>query len=70
MEDVLEVYQRLQDPKRPLVCRDETSKQPIQPTREVAPATCGQAERHDYEYQRTGVSERFMVLYQFAFFES
>ena len=27
MEDVLEVYQRPHDPKRPLVCLDETSKQ-------------------------------------------
>jgi hypothetical protein len=56
MEDVLEVYPRLQDPKRPLVCMDETSKPQIQQTREVVPATCGQAERHDYEYQRNGVS--------------
>ena len=29
MEDVLEVYQRPHDPKRPLVCLDETSKQLI-----------------------------------------
>ena len=62
MEDVLEVYQRPQDPKRPLVCMDETSKQQVQETREVVLATCGQAERHDYEYQRNGVSELFMVL--------
>ena len=27
MEDVLEVYARPQDPNRPLVCLDETSKQ-------------------------------------------
>jgi DDE superfamily endonuclease len=62
MEDVLEVYQRPQDPKRPLVCMDETSKQQVQQTREVVLATCGQAERHDYEYQRNGLSELFMVL--------
>ena len=29
MEDVLEVYQRLHDPQRPLVCLDETLKQLI-----------------------------------------
>jgi hypothetical protein len=33
MEDVLEVYQRPRDPKRPLVCLDETSKQLIIETR-------------------------------------
>jgi len=33
MEDVLEVYQRPVDPKRPLVCLDETSKQLIKETR-------------------------------------
>src|SRR5208282_5535168 len=33
MEDVLEVYQRPHDPKRPLVCLDETSKQLIVETR-------------------------------------
>ena len=33
MEDVLEVYQRPRDPKRPLVCLDETSKQLIVETR-------------------------------------
>jgi DDE superfamily endonuclease len=59
---VLEVYQRPEDPQRPLVCMDETSKQQVQETRAVVPATCGQAERHDYEYQRNGVSELFMIL--------
>jgi hypothetical protein len=29
MEDVLEVYKRPYDPKRPVVCLDETSKQLI-----------------------------------------
>src|SRR3982751_4418145 len=62
MEDVLEVYQRPQDPKRPLVCMDETSKQHVLETRDVWPAEPGQAERHDYEYQRNGVSELFMIL--------
>jgi DDE superfamily endonuclease len=58
----LEVYQRPQDPKRPLVCMDETSKQHVLETRDVWPAEPGQAERHDYEYQRNGVSELFMIL--------
>ena len=32
MEDVLEVYQRPRNRERPLVCLDETSKQPIAET--------------------------------------
>ena len=42
MEDVLEVYQRPHDPKRPLVCLDETSKQLIVETRAPIAATPGQ----------------------------
>ena len=33
MEDVLEVYHRNYDPKRPVVCMDETSKQLVRETR-------------------------------------
>ena len=40
MEDVLEVYKRPYDPKRPVVCLDETSKQLIG---EVADARAGRA---------------------------
>ena len=42
MEDVLEVYQRPHDPKRPLVCLDETSKQLIAETRAPIAAAPGQ----------------------------
>jgi hypothetical protein len=41
MEDVLEVYQRLHDPQRPLVCLDETSKQLIIETRAPIPEKPG-----------------------------
>ena len=51
MEDVLEVYQRPQDPPRPLVCLDETSKQLIVETRAPIPAKPGRKARHDYEYE-------------------
>jgi hypothetical protein len=37
MEDVLEVYHRPYDPKRPVVCLDETFKQLIGETREPLP---------------------------------
>ena len=62
MEDVLETYQRPRDPDRPLVCLDETSKQLIIETRKPIPAKPGQPERHDYEYQRNGVANLFMIF--------
>ena len=62
MEDVLEVYERPRDPQRPLVCLDETSKQLIIETRAPIPAKPGRKARHDYEYERNGVANLFMVF--------
>lgn len=62
MEDVLEVYQRPRDPERPVVCLDETSKQLILETRTPIPATPGKPARHDYEYERNGVANLFMMF--------
>ena len=62
MEDVLEVYQRPHDPQRPLVCLDETSKQLITETRAPIPAKPGRKARHDYEYERNGVANLFMLF--------
>jgi hypothetical protein len=62
MEDVLETYQRPRDPDRPLVCLNETSKQLIAETRAPIPLKPGQPARHDYEYQRNGVSNLFMIF--------
>jgi hypothetical protein len=62
MEDVLEVYQRPHDPQRPLVCLDETSKQMIVETRVPIPAAPGRKARHDYEYERNGVANLFMMF--------
>lgn len=62
MEDVLEVYQRPQDPQRPLVCLDEQSKQLIRETRTPIPAAPGRAERIDYEYERNGTANLFMLF--------
>ena len=62
MEDVLEVYQRPHDPRRPLVCLDETSKQLIKETRTPIAVRPGQPERHDYEYERNGVANLFMMF--------
>ncbi|MFZ2649360.1 MAG: IS630 family transposase [Burkholderiaceae bacterium] len=62
MEDVLEVYQRPHDPERPLVCLDETSKQMIVETHAPIPAKPGRKARHDYEYERNGVANLFMMF--------
>jgi hypothetical protein len=62
MEDVLEVYQRPRDPERPLVCLDETSKKLIVETRAPIAAKSGKLERQDYEYERNGVANLFMIL--------
>lgn len=61
MEDVLEVYKRPYDPKRPVVCLDETSKQLIGEVATPVPATPGQVAQYDYEYVRNGVANLFMI---------
>ena len=62
MEDVLEVYHRAHDPDRPVVCLDETSKQLIAETRVPIPAKPGRPKRYDYEYQRNGTANLFMMF--------
>ncbi len=62
MEDVLEVYHRPHDPKRPLVCLDECLKQLTIETRKPIAMKPGQPERHDYEYKRNGTRNMFMLF--------
>ena len=62
MEDILAVYQRPRDAARPLVCLDETSKQLIKETRQPIPMMQGRARRIDYEYERNGVANLFMLF--------
>jgi hypothetical protein len=47
MEDVLEVYQRPYDPKRPVVCLDEQPTQWVGETRRPLPVAPGQPQRYD-----------------------
>jgi hypothetical protein len=61
MEDVLEVYQRPPDPRRPLVCMDEASKQLVKEPRPRQPAQPGQPARYDAEYERAGVRNLFLA---------
>ena len=62
MEDVLEVYQRRYEDNEVLVCLDETSKQQVKETRRARPARPGAAGSYDYEYERNGVSNLFMLF--------
>ena len=61
MEDVLEVYRRPYDPKRPVICIDETFKQLIGDTRTPLPPRPGIVERYDHEYVRNGVVSLFLA---------
>ncbi len=62
MEDILDVYQRPYDPLQPLVCMDEMSKPLIDETRVPLLIIPGQPEKYDYEYERKGVNNVFMVF--------
>ena len=62
MEDVLDVYHRPYDPRRPVVCLDETFKQLIGEVREPLPAAPGRVERYDGVYVRNGVASLFMAF--------
>jgi hypothetical protein len=61
MEAVLDSYERPYDPRYPQVCLDEASKQLVGEVRTPLPATPGHPRRADYEYERTGVANLFMV---------
>ena len=60
MEDVLEVYTRPYDPKRPVVCVDEASKQLVADVTPPLAMQPGQPAREDYEYERCGTANLFM----------
>ena len=62
MEDVLEVYHRPHNPKEPLVCFDEGSKQQTKETRTPLPAKPGALAKYDYEYERNGTSNLFIFF--------
>jgi len=62
MEDVLAVYKLPYDADYPQVCLDESSKQliaEVRPAQEVKP---GRVRRLDYEYERKGVCNLFMLF--------
>ena len=61
MEDVLRVYTRPYDGRFPQLCMDEISKQLLKDKRPGLPGQPGNAEKEDYEYEREGVRNVFLV---------
>jgi transposase len=61
MEDILEVYTRPYDEHFPQVCLDEKSKQLIAEVKEPLAASPGRPARQDYEYEREGKANLFIV---------
>lgn len=62
MEDVLELYAEPHDPKRPVMCFDETPRQLIGESRVPVAAKPGRVARYDYEYVRNGTANVFVFL--------
>ncbi len=62
MEDVLDVYHRPHDPKRPVVSLDEKPVQLVADVREPIPATPGVPRRQDHEYKRNGTANVFVAF--------
>jgi transposase len=62
MEEVLDLYAEAADPKRPVLCFDESPTQLIGEVREPVPAAPGQPRRYDYEYRRNGTVNLFVCV--------
>ena len=62
MEDVLQLYAETPDPRRPVVCFDETPRQLIGEARVPIPAEPGKPRRVDYEYVRNGTANLFVIV--------
>ncbi len=63
MEDVLEVYHRAYQDDEVLVCMDETCRQQVKERCGFPrPAEPGAPVTYDYEYERNGVSNLFMLF--------
>jgi hypothetical protein len=65
MEEVLQLYTSIDNPRYPLVCFDESNKQLVKETRPPEPMQPGQPAREDYEYERNGTANLFMVFAPF-----
>jgi hypothetical protein len=62
MEEVLDLYQEPPDPRRPLVCVDESHKEQRKEVRAAEPLQVGTPYRYDHEYKHGGRSNLFMMF--------
>lgn len=62
MEQVLDVYQQPYDPRQPVICMDESSKQVLCDVRAPLPMQPGHTRKEDYHYQRQGVWNLFVAF--------
>jgi len=66
MEDVLDLYNEPYDPKRPVICFDETPYQLIEEVRKPLPPEPDQPERYDFEYKQNGSVNLFAYFQPLA----
>lgn len=66
MEDVLDLYGEAFKAWQPVVCLDERPCQLVADTLEPLPRKPGHAKRVDYEYERRGVCNAFMLFQPLA----
>lgn len=62
MYDLLDLYAKPYNPKQPVICTDEKSKQLLQNKKSPIPLTPGRTERYDYEYRRNGTRNIFVAV--------
>lgn len=62
MEDILNLYAKPYDPRKPVLCFDEKSKQLIKDTRLLQQATEKRLAHRDYEYERHGTRNIFVTV--------
>jgi hypothetical protein len=62
MYDLLSLYARPYDPREPVICLDEKSKQLLRETRRPLPAKPGTPTKEDYEYERAGTCNIFVAV--------
>jgi hypothetical protein len=62
MYDLLDLYAEEYDPKRPVICTDEKSKQLLQNKKDPIVMRPGRHERYDYEYKRNGTRNIFVAV--------
>ncbi len=65
MEDLLDLYEEPDDPKRPRICFDERPCQLLADGREPLPMVPGHPARFDYEYTRPGTCNLFIMAEPF-----